>query len=851
VVRVAGTVVENFGMTELSSVSFVSECSSGNSVTPIEIELPLPSADFLERYEGMAVTFPQELFVTETFTLGRFGEVLLSSGGVLPHPTQVQEPGTDANAQAAANDLNQVLLDDGYSTQNPDPVIFPDPALSANNTLRGGDTVTGLSGVMHFAFSAYRVQPVGTVDFEQDNPRPATAPDVGGSLGVAAFNVLNYFNGDGLGGGFPTSRGAESLFEFNRQRDKIIAALLEINADVVGLMEIENDAPPNSAVEDLVQGLNDNSAPGTYSFIDTGVIGTDEIKVALIYKPGSVTPVGSFEVLDSTFDPAYIDTLNRPMLVQTFEDGSGERFTVAVNHLKSKGSDCNAVGDPDTGDEQGNCNLTRTAAAEVIVDYLATDPTGSGDPDFLIIGDLNSYAMEDPIQALEEGGYINLLAQFQGIEEHTYVFDGEWGNLDHALANGSLFSQVTGTASYHINADEPPVLDYNTNFKTPGQINSFYAPDEFRASDHDAVIVGLSLSSAPETGTITITKVVSGAVPGSDWSFSGSLGSFTLPAVGGSTTFTEQSSGSYTITETADPNYTTSVSCDSGESGGSSVTVNLEAGEEVTCTFTNTEIVIPDETLVYVSTERPGSVGSVTFGPEDILLYNGTAWSLFFDGSAAANLATFHHINDMHINAADDLYFSLFENSVTVPGVGVVKGTDILHYNGSSLELAFEGADVALNGQSERVDAFHILDGNVSPIGSGCQEYFLISTVGSGNVPASGGGALRFSGEDVLGFCATSLGSMTTGHWHMVLDGSAEGMPKDATYSLSASDDGQVLYFTTKSNFNVDSASGGHSEVYRYDFSSGTFSGPVFSAPATGLPQKVTALHTVGELTVP
>jgi hypothetical protein len=813
----------------------------------------------------MAVSFPQELSVTETFTLGRFGEVLLSSGGVLPHPTQVQEPGPDANAQAAANDLNQILLDDGYTTQNPDPVIFPDPALSASNTLRGGDTVTGLYGAMHFAFGVYRVQPVGTVDFDHDNPRPETVPSVGGSVTVASFNVLNYFTGidtiqEGNGPDDPADntcgpaadqecRGADTVAEFTRQQAKIVTALQELNADVVGLIEIENNG--NTAVEDLVDSLNAALGTTVYDYIDTGSIGTDAIKVAFIYKIATMTPVGDYAVLDSTYNPAYIDTLNRPMLVQTFQEiAGGEIFTVAVNHLKSKGSDCNAVGDPDTGDEQGNCNLTRTAAAEVIADYLATDPTGSGDPDFLIIGDLNAYAMEDPIAALETDGYTNLLAHFQGITEHTYVFDGEWGNLDHALANSSLFSQVTGTASYHINADEPPVLDYNTEFKSAGQIISFYAPDEFRSSDHDAVIVGLSLSSAPETGTITVTKVVSGAVPGSDWSFTGDLGSFTLPAAGGSDTFGALNPGSYTITETADPNYTTSVSCDSGENGGSSVSVNLEAGEEITCTFTNTEIVTPGEVLVYVATEENGTVGSVSFTSQDILLYNGTEWSLFFDGSNYG-LNNRHEINVIHINTADDLYLNFERAAVNVPGVGNVKGWDILHFDGSGLSLAFEGSDVALNGNNERIDALHILDGDASPIGSGCQAYFLISTVGSGNVPAFGGGALRFSGEDVLGFCATSLGSMTTGHWHMVLDGSVEGMPKDATYSLSASDDAQVLYFTTKDNFNVDSASGGHSEVYRYDFSTGQFSGPVFSAPATGLLQKVTGLHTEGELTVP
>ena len=159
-----------------------------------------------------------------------------------------------------------------------------------------------------------------------------------------------------------------------------------------------------SALQDLVNGLNAAVGSSVYSFINPGVsqIGTDEIAVALIYKPGTVTPVGAAQILDSTDDPNFIDTKNRPALAQTFQQASnGAMFTVAVNHLKSKGSDCDDVGDPDTGDGQGNCNLTRKKAAIALASWLATDPTGSGDPDFLIIGDLNSYAKEDPITALK------------------------------------------------------------------------------------------------------------------------------------------------------------------------------------------------------------------------------------------------------------------------------------------------------------------------------------------------------------------------------------------------------------------------------------------------------------------
>ena len=169
---------------------------------------------------------------------------------------------------------------------------------------------------------------------------------------------------------------------------------------MVGLLEIENNVN-DDAVIDLVNGLNAAYGSSVYDYVATGTIGTDAIKVALIYKPASVSLVGGYAILDSSVDPRFIDTKNRPALAQTFMDSStGGVFTVAVNHLKSKGSACDDVGDPDTGDGAGNCNLTRKAAAEALVDWLATDPTGSGDADFLIIGDLNSYDKEDPIDAI-------------------------------------------------------------------------------------------------------------------------------------------------------------------------------------------------------------------------------------------------------------------------------------------------------------------------------------------------------------------------------------------------------------------------------------------------------------------
>jgi uncharacterized protein len=245
-----------------------------------------------------------------------------------------------------------------------------------------------------------------------------------------------------------------------------------------------------------------------YDYIDTGAIGTDAIRVGIIYKTSTVIPVGDFAILDSTIDPRFRDALNRPVLAQTFEEtSSGARFTVAVNHLKSKGSGCGA-GDDDTTTGQGNCNGTRTLAAQALADWLATDPTGSGDADVLIIGDLNSYAKEDPIVALQNAGYTDLVAAFGGPSAYGYVFDGQLGYLDHALANPTLLPQVTGVAEWHINADEIPLFDYNDDTRDAGEaafeeesdVLPLFEENEFRTSDHDPVIVELDLLHYDWTG---------------------------------------------------------------------------------------------------------------------------------------------------------------------------------------------------------------------------------------------------------------------------------------------------------------------------------------------------------------
>lgn len=511
-VRVRGNVTEFNGLTELGGVTVLLQCSTANALpSAASVNLPVASVNDFEAFEGMAVTLPQALVISEYFNFDRFGEIVLTSERHLT-PTAEFEPGPDA-IQAAQNFLlDRITLDDGRSAQNPDPAIHPNGnVFDLTNLFRGGDTVQNVTGVMDFSFGLYRIQPTQGADYTSVNVRTTQPNDVGGNLKVASFNVLNYFTtidtGAFICGPSATQecRGADNATELARQRAKIVSALSAINADVVGLFEIENNIT-DVATADLVSGLNDIFGAGTYDYIATGAIGTDAIRLAIIYKPASVSPVGSFAVLNTAVDPRFIDTKNRPSLAQSFFDtNTGGIFTVAINHLKSKGSDCNDVADPDLGDGAGNCNLTRKAAASALVDWLATDPTGSGDSDYLIIGDLNSYDKEDPIDAIKAGpddvfgtsdDYTDMVFQFQGEDAYSYVFDGQTGYLDHALASAGLAGQITGVTDWHINSDEPDLIDYDTSFKLAAQ-DAIYAPDAYRSSDHDPVIIGLDLQISP------------------------------------------------------------------------------------------------------------------------------------------------------------------------------------------------------------------------------------------------------------------------------------------------------------------------------------------------------------------
>ncbi len=496
-VRVSGTVKDGNGhMTRIMEIHNVEVLQSGMELPSAStLTLPVASPAQWESVESMLVKIPQELTVTETYSLGRYGQIKLSAGGRLFKSTNITSPGAEAARVFAANQLRSITLDDGSASQNPNPIPFPGSAgLSVNNPLRGGDTVKNLTGVVSQNRGSYQIQPTDTVPFVHSNPGKDKPEAVGGSLRVASFNVLNYFNGDGRGGDFPTPRGAESKSDFKRQRSKIISAILAINADIVGLMEIENDSGGTTALMDLTKGLNEASADGVSykALMHKFDLGTDAIRCAFIYRSETVKPAGkAMRCNQPPFDK------RRPSLAQVFtEKSSGKSLTVIVNHFKSKGGRGAKGVDMDRKDGQGAFNAERTKAANTLLEWVRRNPAQGELENVLIIGDLNSYAREDPITTLRRGGFTDLIAKFVPADQaYSYVYKGEHGYLDHALADESLLPFVTGTTVWHVNADEAPVMDYKTKYKSAGQIKSLYSTGPFRSSDHDPVVVGIDLSA--------------------------------------------------------------------------------------------------------------------------------------------------------------------------------------------------------------------------------------------------------------------------------------------------------------------------------------------------------------------
>jgi len=489
----------------------------------------------LEAFEGMLVKFTGTLTISEMYNLARFNEIKLVQGTRPYSFTQKNTPSVAAyESHVQELGARRITYDDGLSFQN--QLIcnldgFGELDVSGNcvnggfntmNSPRMGDTVSDLTGVLYYKWagasssgSTWRVTSIqdGTVSFLKANPRPQGPPSVGGALTLVSLNALNLFRT--LDEGSSTTqnglepRGADNQEEFDRQVQKLINSIIELDPDILGIQELENYFSPSSAfnaLEFLVMELNMVAGDGYFNWVNPGqeyVDISDAISSGFLYKTSTIdSVVGNVAILrDEVLHSIGVDNstpvfdgpnTNRASIAASFKPKGGACITAAVNHLKSKGGS-GTGDDADKLDGSGNWNARRLKGAKAIHAWMDSDPTEGGCSLKALMGDMNAYAMEDPIKYFESVGYTDVDFRFNGDDAYSYVFDGQIGTLDYVLVNAAFNNFITGASSWHVNADEAAALDYNTDYGRDKNI--FNANLTVRFSDHDPMVVGFNVEA--------------------------------------------------------------------------------------------------------------------------------------------------------------------------------------------------------------------------------------------------------------------------------------------------------------------------------------------------------------------
>jgi len=474
--------------------------------------------------------------VISTNNLWRFGEIVVSDT-IKRQPSDVAAPlSEDYVAAEQASETSLLTIEDNSGSQYPDTLNYF-PTFSYANAIRIGDSVSA-SGPLNYSFGTYRINPSDII--EVASTREANPVVAEGNLSIATFNVLNYFNGEVDENGdvtfdYDNNRGASDDVAFALQQGRIVEAIINLNADVVGLMEIENDGfGDDSAIQSLVNAINaELGETEQYAFVatsDGSEIGTDAITVGLLYKASVVTPESDAMIVDMPVQQIDEDSLARmrPSLLQSFvHNESSKSFLVAVNHFKSKGSQCAedvAEAPSEITTIQGSCNALRVSAAITLGNALSDESLPERK---VILGDLNAYSAEDPVAVLtdytpesrgytiataintgmDEGasvdvessfGYHNLAEEFDA-EGFSYWFYGteQVGSLDHVLASDAMLADAIDGAHWNINSVEAYQLQYDQALRFYPEEEGYAFTDvgPFRSSDHDPFIATFDLQA--------------------------------------------------------------------------------------------------------------------------------------------------------------------------------------------------------------------------------------------------------------------------------------------------------------------------------------------------------------------
>ena len=539
-VAVTGKVSEFYGSTQITAAEVKQLDTPLEKVTPLKVDKLPDGSEAREPFEHMLIQ-PGEHTVTNNYSLNQSGEIGLAPGKeAFRQPSDIFSPSTDSNSDIQKltkdNAEKLVTLDDGRTRdylktdQNtPLPYIAQDDAHTIKS-VRTTDTVSFQHPVIvGFSHEQWRFQPTTPVTgntkgtdlpISWENSRKAelhAIDDVKGEYTIGAFNVLNYFTslGEEFGGSAYTdregnkvtvnrgkTRGAYTQSALEDQERKIVAAINGLDADVIGLSEIEDGyavtgdfAQRDKALKHLTEKLNEAAGSEKWAFVpspskEAVPDSPDVIRTAFIYHKDVVKPVGESRIFQ---DDRFTGTAREPLAqeFQPLKEGE-ESFVAVANHFKSKGSV--AKGDADSGDGQGNNPNVRNAQAQAVLDALHKQEDWKDKPLFAL-GDFNTYTHETALDVFRNDGF-TVPAEKYGADT-SYQFSGLLGTLDHVLANEVATGTLDDAQVWNINADEPVAFEYS---RRNYNIVDFYDDSPFRASDHDPVKVGFTLGTDDSAG---------------------------------------------------------------------------------------------------------------------------------------------------------------------------------------------------------------------------------------------------------------------------------------------------------------------------------------------------------------
>ncbi|MGB0898571.1 MAG: ExeM/NucH family extracellular endonuclease [Psychrobium sp.] len=553
-ITATGKIKESYHWTQLAAqdISISSEVIKTLPAIPVtSLATDTNFSDTLERFEGMHVTIASNnnLIVSRNFGYDRNvrrNNLALAAGSINFQPNQQYAPSSKSSKQQAIDIKNNELIVESLDKAPAGKIPwFPSFAQSANGVdydyIRIGDSVADLTGVVGYSHNNFRlfVQNTATNEnFTHNNPRTVAPTLKEADIKVATFNVLNYFNSPFGGDKNPLgqNRGAKTNEEFSMQRAKIVKAIIALDADIIGLMEIENNGTQaNSALNDLLSHINKGlpiDKQYTFATNNEKYNGTGAITSQVIYR-GEEMSLAHYQVIAMPQQDAPTvgkengKNFMRNAVTPTFKlKKSGELLTVSVNHFKSKGSTCwedVALQNSKDVDHQGSCEHFRVSGA-----YHLGQALEKIEGHKLIIGDLNSYALEDPLAVLtnrqhlpdsyklraardtfiggdsakgkplhgkkgavieQSFGYINTIRELHP-EAFGYSFSNVVGTLDYILASPSLADHIVDATEWNINSPESTLFEYGTRYT--GNMKKF--ADVYRSSDHDPVIISLNFN---------------------------------------------------------------------------------------------------------------------------------------------------------------------------------------------------------------------------------------------------------------------------------------------------------------------------------------------------------------------